>query len=157
MDGRGEVAGWGAEVAVLCGCGAWGRREVGQVVRGGRLGWDAEFRCGACGDGGCLGSGGEDAPDWVRGALLERYGPVLVRLVGAGADRGAVLRVLRAAWPVTLSQAAGLLRQLAGDGLAGTPAEAAWLCGRLAERGVAAEAVPEQDVAGAGRPWGLPG
>ncbi|MFF2816732.1 hypothetical protein ACFVT9_14570 [Kitasatospora cineracea] len=157
MDGRAGVAGWGAEVAVLCGCGAWGRREVGQVVRGGRLGWDAEFRCGACGDGGCLGSGGEDAPDWVRGPLLERYGPVLVRLVGPGADRGAVLRVVRAAWPVTLPQAAGLLRQLAGDGLAGTPAEAAWLCGRLAERGVAAEAVPGQDVAGAGRPWGLPG
>ncbi len=64
--------------------------------------------------------------------------------------------MVRAAWPVTLPQAAGLFRQLAGDGLAGTPAEAAWLCGRLAERGVAAVAVPGSDVAGAGSPWGLP-
>ncbi len=126
------MRGWGAEVAVVCGCGARAWREVGQSVRGGRLCWDAELRCAGCGGGGCLGFGEGDAPGWVRGPLLERYGPVVVRLVDPGAGRGAALRVVRAAWPVTLSQAVEVLGRLAGDGLAGTPGEAAWLCGRLA-------------------------
>ncbi|MFJ4679624.1 MULTISPECIES: hypothetical protein [unclassified Kitasatospora] len=88
---------------------------------------------------------------------MERYGPVLVRLVDPGAGRGAALRVVRAAWPVTLSQAVEVLGRLAGDGLAGTPAEAAWLCGRLAGQGVAAEAVPGPAGADGGGPWGPPG
>ncbi|GLW70503.1 hypothetical protein Kpho02_28020 [Kitasatospora phosalacinea] len=148
--------GWGAEVEVPCACGATAAQGVGQSVRDGRLCWDADLWCPACELSLCLDYGHEDAPAWVRGPLLEQHGPVLVRLTGpAGAGRVAVLRVVRAAWPVTLAQAADLARQLAGEGLAGTPAEAAWLCARLTGQGVAAETLPGPAGRAADWPWTL--
>ncbi|MFE1318128.1 hypothetical protein [Kitasatospora phosalacinea] len=147
---------WGAETEVPCACGRRLQEAVGQAVRDGRLCWDAESRCPSCDGGGCLGFGYEDAPDWVRGPVLRQHGPVLVRLTGpAGAGRGAGLRVVRAAWPVTLPQAVDLVRRLAGEGLAGTPAEAAWLCGRLAGQGVPAETLPGAAGTAADWPWTL--
>ncbi|QKW18994.1 hypothetical protein HUT16_07880 [Kitasatospora sp. NA04385] len=141
---------WGAEVEVPCGCGAVLRWGVGQFVRDGRLGWDGESWCPACNGGGCLGFGYGEAPEWVRGPVLERYGPVRVRLVDPAAGRGAVLRVVRGAWPVTPAHASALAALLAGAGLPGTPAEADWLCGLLAERGLAAETVPKLEAGAAG-------
>jgi len=85
--------------------------------------------------------------------VLERYGPVRVRLVDPAAGRGAVLRVLRRTLPVTLAHAVALAELLAGAGLPGTPTEAHWLGGLLAEQGLATETVPElePEAPGAGR------
>ncbi|MGW4809261.1 hypothetical protein [Kitasatospora sp. NPDC004272] len=144
---------WGAAADVPCACGAVLRWGVGQFVQDGELGWDGESWCPACDGGGCLGFGFDEAPAWVRGPVLERYGPVRVRLVDPAAGRGAALRVLRRALPVTtLAHAVALAELLAGAGLPGTPAEAGWLGGLLAEQGLAIETVPElePETVGAG-------
>ncbi|WP_231873148.1 MULTISPECIES: hypothetical protein [Kitasatospora] len=65
---------------------------------------------------------------------------------------------VRASWPVSLPEAVGLARRLAGSGVAGRVAEAAWLRGRLAGLGLAAETLPGggddgDDGAGADWPW----
>ncbi|RKE18415.1 hypothetical protein [Streptomyces sp. TLI_171] len=105
-------------------CGATARRSVGQHVRDGRLGWDAEFWCPACGTAMCLGFGTRGAPRWVRDPLIDRHGTVRLRLAAPAADRVAALRTVRAVRDLPLPRSLALVRQLTDAGLPGTPAEA---------------------------------
>ncbi|MFI9788387.1 hypothetical protein ACIHEI_33485 [Kitasatospora sp. NPDC051984] len=148
------MAGWGVTLAVGCECGAEARQDVGQALRGGELCWDAELYCRACGAGSCLGFGTGEAPPWVRDPLIAQHGTVRLRLIDPAAGRVAVLRTVREAWGLELSQARELAEQLAGDGLAGTLPEAAWLRERLAARGVPAEIATGTGPALS--PWGGP-
>ncbi|WP_158071928.1 hypothetical protein [Kitasatospora sp. CB01950] len=136
------MAAWGVTFTVVCDdCGAEARQDVGQKLRDGRLHWDSEFHCPACGASACLGFGVDETPDWVRDRLIARHGTARLRLADPAAGRVAVLKTVRGAWDVTLSRACVLAGQLAGEGLAGTLPEVTWLRERLAAGGVQADVV----------------
>ena len=144
---------WSVTSAAVCdSCGdEAASQELGQVLRGGRVCWDAEFRCPACEAAACLGFGTGETPLWVREPLLARHGTVRLRLTGPPPERVAVLRAVREASAGTLPQALEAARQLAGEGLPGTLPEAAWLRERLAARGVAAEVLSSRGPTGGRR------
>ncbi|MFD8594854.1 hypothetical protein ACFV1L_07620 [Kitasatospora sp. NPDC059646] len=147
------MTGWGAAFAVRCECGAEAEQDVGQALRDGRVCWDSEFHCRACGAAACMGFGAGDAPRWVRGPLIAEHGTVRLRLADPNMGRIPVLQTLLKTWNLSLTQAVQLSEQLAGDGLPGTLPEAEWLRDRLAARRVRSEIVPGAATDEADWPW----
>lgn len=138
----GAVTGRAVRSTVECGrCGGAVRREVGQFVRWGRLGWGVDTDCADCSVVSCEEAWGP-APDSVRRVLLAEHGAFAVRAVGPAVSRLALLRVLREDGTRSLAEARRLAGELAGSGLTGTEVEMEFLAGRLRHHGVAAAVGP---------------
>ncbi|MEV8094482.1 hypothetical protein [Kitasatospora sp. NPDC085879] len=133
-----------------CGaCGGVVLREIGQVVRSGRLGWGVDTDCGGCSAISCDDSWGP-APDSVRQALLAEYGAATVRPAAPPASRLAVLRALREDGTRSLAEARRRADELVGTGLTGTLVETEYLAERLRQHGVPAVVEPAGAVPGQG-------
>jgi len=127
----------------VCGvCGARTKYVGTQTLVDGRLRWDVEWSCAACGS--MAAACGGDMPAARREQMLAEYGPTRLRIGGAvaAADRLAVLRVLRKALGLDPTGAKAKLRAVVDGDVTGTRPEVERLARRLRDAGVAAEAAP---------------
>ncbi|MER7518432.1 hypothetical protein [Streptomyces sp. NPDC126499] len=122
-----------------CGdCGAERECHGVQALVDGRLRWDTELDCAACGSrltvcGGAL-------PPERRAQLLAEHGATALRVTGPAASRVAVMRVLRAELGLDLAFARAMARQVLEGECSGTRPEMERLARALRVSGVAATA-----------------
>ncbi|MFF1904928.1 hypothetical protein [Kitasatospora sp. NPDC058218] len=88
--------------------------------------------CDECSDRGFEGRG----PDWLRDAVLQDTGGVVLTLVAQQPARVHVLRILRRTYGGTVADTAAMLSSLLGPGLRVTPAEAEFLTSELSALGL---------------------
>ncbi|WP_328927421.1 hypothetical protein OG429_24560 [Streptomyces sp. NBC_00190] len=117
------------EPCPLCVFHAW------QRIVDGRLLWEAEWKCDACGFGapdvGPPQHWWGRAPEDVRAAVVAAEGTVLLRVDGSG---GAALKVLRDSLGMTVPEVLAAVR----EGYRATPVEARYLTERLRAAGFSA-------------------
>lgn len=118
-------------------CGAQAQWCGVQVLDGGRLRWDTECSCPACGFE--LAVCGGVLPAAIRDRLLAEHGPARLR-VGPGARNAEVMRVLRAVLGVGLDGVGALLGEVLAGTHSGTLPEMELLARRLRASGIDAVA-----------------
>ncbi|MFJ6934795.1 hypothetical protein [Streptomyces sp. NPDC101132] len=122
-------------------CGAAGLECWGvQALVDGRLRWDVESRCAACGD--AVAACGGEVPAERREQLLAEHGPARLRVDTRGAAaRVTVMRVLRAELGLDLPSAKAALHDVLAGAPTGTLPETERLARALRTAGVPATAV----------------
>ncbi|CAM5440094.1 hypothetical protein SSPIM334S_01040 [Streptomyces spiroverticillatus] len=138
----------GARYAEVCpGCGAQGEWSGAQVLLegDGRLRWDAEFACAACGE--AMSSCGGEVPPGVRELLLAADGAATVSLP-PDTRSPAAMRVLRASLGLDLASVRPVLEAIRHKTYVCTLPEAELLARQLREAGVAAVAERLGDARG---------
>ncbi|MFI1658312.1 hypothetical protein ACH4ZU_25875 [Streptomyces sp. NPDC020472] len=129
----------GVKVATQCdACGGVLTRDIGQFIDRGRLWWGSEGACQSCAVAWCEQDSGGETPEEVRQALLSEHGPARLRLMAPEASPVAVLRALREAHGLTLTQAKALAGELKTTGLVGTLVEMEFIAARLRQHSVRA-------------------
>ncbi|MFJ9947209.1 hypothetical protein [Kitasatospora sp. NPDC091207] len=103
-----------------------------QFLRDGRFSWRDTRICHACSDQGFDGIG----PDWLRDAVLQTTGGVVLTLAAEQPARVHVLRILRRTYGGTVAETAAMLSDLLGRGLRITPAEAEFLTAEFSALGL---------------------
>ncbi|WP_406016201.1 hypothetical protein OG520_38215 [Streptomyces sp. NBC_00984] len=130
--------------AVCQDCGAelecWGV----QALVDGRLRWDVESTCSACGF--AVAVCGGDVPVERRDQMLSEHGPARLQVSSAPAKSVAIMRVLRAELGIDLMNAKAVLRRVLDGDYSGTLPEREYLARTLRESGIAAAASRSQDV-----------
>ena len=130
-----------AKLAGPCpGCGSAGTGWAVQLTRDGRLRWEVEWACDACGiahDGGW-----GAAPAEVRGQILAQHGPCCVRLTGEENRGAAVMKALRRAFDLSVPQAQEAARRLKQSGHQGTYVEVRFLAELMRSEGIRYEVLP---------------
>ncbi|MBC9712560.1 hypothetical protein H9Y04_08235 [Streptomyces sp. TRM66268-LWL] len=119
-------------------CGGVLTLDIGQFIDRGRLWWDTSGSCQSCDTVWCEEDSGRVTPDAIRQALLARHGSARLRLTEPEASSAPILRALREAHDVTLTQAKALADELKATGLTGTLVEMELLADRLRQRSVMA-------------------
>ncbi|MFI8100601.1 hypothetical protein [Streptomyces sp. NPDC086023] len=120
------------------GCGAELECQGVQALVDGRLRWDVESRCAACGC--AVAVCGGEVPDERREQLLAEHGPARLR-VALPAARVTVMRVLRAELGLDLPAAKAALHHVLTGAHTGTGPEMERLARALRTAGVPAAAV----------------
>lgn len=110
-----------------------------QALVDGRLRWDVDATCCACGS--TVAVCGGDLPGERRDQMLAEHGPVTLHVPGAAANGAVIMRVLRAELGLDLLHARGALRRVRSGDYAGTLPEVELLARGLRASGVAATAV----------------
>lgn len=118
-------------------CGAQAQWWGVQALVGGRLRWDTECSCPACGS--ALAVCGGVLPAALRDRMLAECGPARLR-VDPSAGRAEVMRVLRAELGVGLDGVRALLGEVLAGTHSGTLPEMELLAGRLRASGIDAVA-----------------
>ncbi|MCX5400074.1 hypothetical protein [Streptomyces sp. NBC_00102] len=118
-------------------CGAETACSGVQALVGGALTWDTEIGCPACGL--RLAVCGDDLPAELRDRLLAEHGAVRLR-VDPAARSAVVMRVLRTALGLTLSDVRSVLDEVVTGRYVGTMPEMERLARMLRGAGVDAEA-----------------
>ncbi|MFD8493439.1 hypothetical protein [Amycolatopsis sp. NPDC059657] len=132
MDTNGQAARFLADCQR---CGAPTEGWVAQVVRDGRLRWEVDLQCSACGLASCD-WGWEPAAAWVRDELLARHGPRRLELVDPEARGGHVLKAFRDGLGFSLGEAQRAARTLRRSGYEATYAEARLVADLLGRAGI---------------------
>ncbi|MER6347411.1 hypothetical protein ACWC10_34900 [Streptomyces sp. NPDC001595] len=109
-----------------------------QALTDGRLRWDVESACSACGSAAAVCGG--DLPAELRERILLVHGPATLRIEGPAVDRVTVMRVLRAELGLDLASAKAVLRQVLDGEHSGTRPEMERPARALRRSGVAAVA-----------------
>lgn len=124
--------------AVCQDCGAelecWGV----QALVDGRLRWDVESSCSACGF--SAAACGSDMPAEQRDQMLSEHGPATLQVSRPPARSVAIMRVLRAELGIDLMNAKTVLRRVLDGDHEGTLPEMERLARALRESGIAAAA-----------------
>lgn len=119
-------------------CGAemacWGT----QALVGGRLRWDVDATCSACGS--AVAVCGDDVPAERRDQLLSEHGPARLRVSSPPAKGVAIMRVLRAELGIDLTSAKDVARRVVNGDCSGTLPEMEHLARKLRESGIPAVA-----------------
>ena len=119
-------------------CGAELECHGVQALAGGRLRWDVESTCSACGF--AVAACGGDLPGERRVQMLSEHGPARLRVIGSPTENLAVMRVLRAELGIDLANAKAVLRRVLSGDYSGTLPEMERLAQKLRASGVAAVA-----------------
>lgn len=108
-----------------------------QLTRNGRLRWEIEWACDACGIShhGAWGA----APDEVRGTILAQHGPRCLRLVDGANRPGAILKAFRSAFDLSIREVQASAHKLKQCGYEGTYVETQLLSQLLREGGISSE------------------
>lgn len=124
--------------AVCQDCGAelecWGT----QALVDGRLRWDVESTCSACGC--AVAVCGGDVPAERRDQMLSEHGPARLQVSSPSANGVAIMRVLRAELGIALTSAKAVLRRVVNGDYSGTLPEMERVARKLRESGVTAVA-----------------
>ena len=121
-------------------CGDPCRGWAVQLTRNGRLRWEIEWACDACGIShhGAWGA----APDEVRGSILAQHGPYCLRLVDSADRAGVILKAFRSAFDLSIREAHASAHKLKQCGYEGTYMEAQLLSDLLRLGGISCEVAP---------------
>ncbi|MBZ4323586.1 hypothetical protein [Streptomyces huiliensis] len=119
-------------------CGAEAECHGVQALVDGRLRWDVETACAACGA--ALAVCGAALPPERREQLLAEHGPATLRVLTPPPTGVPVMRVLRAALGVGPASARTLSRRVLAGGCSGTLPEMELLAGKLRASGIDAVA-----------------
>ncbi|MBT1094214.1 hypothetical protein [Streptomyces sp. Tu102] len=109
-----------------------------QALVDGRLRWDVESTCGACGT--AVAVCGGDLPGEQRDQMLAEHGPARLRVISPSASSVVIMRVLRAELGTDLAGAKAVLRRVLSGDYCGTLPEMELLARKFRESGVAAAA-----------------
>ncbi|MFF3617079.1 hypothetical protein [Streptomyces sp. NPDC002580] len=109
-----------------------------QALVGGRLRWDVDVMCSACGSAAAVCDG--DVPAERRDQMLSEHGPARLRVSGPSAKGVAIMRVLRAEFGIDLTTAKDVMRRVVSGDHSGTLPEMEHLARKLTEYGVNAVA-----------------
>ncbi|MEU5537933.1 hypothetical protein [Streptomyces sp. NPDC020362] len=123
---------------VCQGCGADLECHGVQLLVDGRLRWDVESMCSACGS--ALFACGGDVPGERRDQMLSEHGPATLHVISPSARNVAVMRVLRAELDIDLVDAEAVLRRVRSGDCSGTLPERELLSRKLRAAGLAAVA-----------------
>lgn len=107
-----------------------------QALVDGRLRWDVESTCSACGFAVAVCDG--DLPSERRDQLLSEHGPARLQVINQSAKSVVMMRVLRAALGIDLLTAKAVLRRVVSGDYSGTLPEMELLARKLRACGVAA-------------------
>ncbi|MFD0021926.1 hypothetical protein [Streptomyces sp. NPDC058382] len=112
-------------------CDGW----VVQLVRDGRLRWEAEWVCGNCGyivdD-----DGWGPAPEGIREILLNQYGFGCIQVYAYADHGGKLLKAFRDSFGYSIQEAKGAAQDLTSAGWRGTQVEAAFISKILRGSGI---------------------
>ncbi|MFF4845299.1 hypothetical protein [Streptomyces collinus] len=128
-------------VGVCPDCGAQMACRGTQALVGGRLRWDVEATCSACG--GAAAVCGGTVPWERRDQMLSEHGPARLRVSGSSATVVAVMRVLRAELGIDLPTAKAVARRVVTGEYDGTLPEMEHLARKLRKAGITAAATRE--------------
>ncbi|GGR62383.1 hypothetical protein GCM10010251_93950 [Streptomyces aurantiogriseus] len=109
-----------------------------QALVDGRLRWDVESTCSACGF--AVAVCGGAVPAEQRDQMLSEHGPARLQVSGPSAEWVAIMRVLRAELGIDLTSAKTVVRRVLSGDYSGTLPEMEHLARKLRESGVAAVA-----------------
>ncbi|WEH16840.1 hypothetical protein [Streptomyces sp. VNUA24] len=109
-----------------------------QALVDGRLRWDIESTCSACGFAVAVCDG--DLPSEQRQQLLAEHGPATLQVLDESANSVVIMRVLRAELGIDLIDAKAVLRRVLSGGYSGTLPELELLAQKLQAAGIAAAA-----------------
>jgi len=111
-----------------------------QLTRGGRLRWEIEWACDACGIShhGAWGP----APAEVRSEILAQHGPYCVKLTGREYRGGGILKAFRDAFDLSIREAQESSRKLKRCGYEGTFVEVCFLSDLLRKEGILSDISP---------------
>lgn len=109
-----------------------------QALVNGRLRWDVESACSACGSAVAVCDG--DVPAERRDQMLTEHGPARLQVTSPPAKNIAIMRVLRAELGIDLMNAKVVLRRVLNGEYSGTLPEMEYLARTLRESGIAAAA-----------------
>ncbi|WUW21922.1 hypothetical protein OG521_14440 [Streptomyces sp. NBC_01463] len=116
-----------------------------QALVDGRLRWNVESTCSACGDALAVCEG--DMPTERRRQMLSEHGPAHLRVSSPPATGAAIMRVLRAELGLDLPNARAALRRVLDGDCSGTLPEMEHLARALRNSGIAAAAArPGRDA-----------
>lgn len=107
-----------------------------QALVDGRLRWDVESACSACGF--AVAVCGGDLPSERRDQMLSEHGPARLQMVSPSAKSVAMMQVLRAELGIDLVNAKAVLRRVLSGDYAGTLPEMELLALKLRAAGIAA-------------------
>ncbi|MFC9279088.1 hypothetical protein [Streptomyces collinus] len=124
--------------AVCQNCGAQLECQGTQVLVGGRLRWDVEAKCSACGWAAAVCGG--MVPAERRDQMLAEHGPARLYVSSPAASVVAIMRMLRAELGVDLTTAKAVARRVMTGDYAGTLPEMEHLARKLRECGITATA-----------------
>ncbi|WP_162793302.1 hypothetical protein [Streptomyces globosus] len=119
-------------------CSSCGHEVTGwnvQLVRDGNLFWETEKECDICGLVVHDGDPGP-APDRIRNSLLLQHGTARLRLAEPSKPSAKILKVLRGALGLSLTQAKESSTKIAAGEFEGTFIEARFLMGRFHKEGI---------------------
>ncbi|MFJ9822917.1 hypothetical protein ACIRSU_00920 [Streptomyces sp. NPDC101160] len=119
-------------------CGAEVECRGVQVLAEGRLRWDVESTCSACGF--ALAVCGGEVPSELRERMLAEHGPATLRVLDAAADTVVIMRVLRAELGIDLAGARAAARRVLSGDYAGTLPEMESLARKLRAAAIPAAA-----------------
>lgn len=111
-----------------------------QLTKNGRLRWEVEWACDACGIShhGAWGP----APAEVRSEILAQHGPYCVKLTSEGYRSGGILKAFRSAFSLSIRESQESARQLKQSGYQGTYVEVKFLSELLRGEGLSSEVTP---------------
>ncbi|KOG74620.1 hypothetical protein ADK77_04745 [Streptomyces antibioticus] len=107
-----------------------------QALVDGRLRWDVESTCSACGF--AVAVCGGNLPSERRDQMLSEHGPARLQMVSPSAKSVAMMQVLRAELGIDLVNAKAVLRRVLSGDYAGTLPEMELLALKLRAAGIAA-------------------
>lgn len=122
------------------GCGGPCTGWAVQLTKGGRLRWEVEWACDACGIShhGAWGT----APVEVRSEILAQHGPYCVKLTDREYRGGGILKAFRGVFDLSIREAQESSQKLKQRGYEGTYVEAHFLSELLRKEGVLNEVSP---------------
>jgi tRNA G26 N,N-dimethylase Trm1 len=109
-----------------------------QALVDGRLRWDVESTCSACGF--AVAVCGGDLPSERRDQMLSEHGPARLQVVSPSAKSVVMMRVLRVELGIDLVNAKAVLRRVLSGDYSGTLPEMELLARKLRASGIAAVA-----------------
>ncbi|TJZ57434.1 hypothetical protein FCH28_08480 [Streptomyces piniterrae] len=109
-----------------------------QALVDGRLRWDVESTCSACGF--AVAVCGGDLPSERREQMLCEHGPAKLQVISPPANSVVIMRLLRAELGIDLVNAKAVLRRVLNGGHLGTLPEMELLARKLRASGIAAVA-----------------
>lgn len=110
------------------------------MIKSGRLRWEIEWACDACGIShhGAWGA----APAEVRSKILAQHGPYCVRLVDGEHGGGGILKAFRGAFSLSIQESRESALKLKQCGYQGTYVETLLLSQLLQGEGIHSEVLP---------------
>ncbi|WP_370944180.1 hypothetical protein AB5J62_34470 [Amycolatopsis sp. cg5] len=132
MDSNGQAARFFTECRS---CAVPAEGWAAQVIRDGRLRWEVDWQCSACGVASCDWGWGPAAP-WVCEELLKQRGSYRLELADPEVRSGHVLKAFRDGLGLSLSEAQQAARTLRQSGYEATYVEASLLADLLSQAGV---------------------